>query len=1432
MSTATIPLRTAHRRTRQAQRPATARTEKKTSENHSGWRPYLIPTVRGFALILLAFGFWALAAWLGNRIPMVLTLACVILLIGACAVTLCGWIVPVNDHGQFSHTGFFRFLSPRVVSTQVRWSRLDADGETVAEESGPSLPQKRGWYRLRAWRCEWRDPFGLFEARRIIKQKSDLFNPTVPLPPESRHSTLHRGTRPGRISSRDSESPASVRDYTRGDPLRLISWHQSAHRGRLIVREGDEVLPSPILVLDCSQSADVDRVAGTAAYLLHHAGTLQSSSATSSPLLTDGFHLTSDDRSNERLLATALPLQSRSSSLFSSLRGILSRAVQSGRNIIVVTSNPDSTLCQAALSGTTPFLQAADIVVAGHFSAASADTHTQDVDDHSTKTAQSIASSTPADKFSTLRKPTEALFARIVRTLIAPLLAFAGLLTLTALPLHDLYGSGPWIAQMCVLMGLAILLSEVPRIISLFRTSVPTRHQRRLIFLITALAGVVVLLLVCLVCCLMLRSDLLTIKMSTSRRARRAPTSERAPSLWVIAAAGTQSFFTLVPPVQTLPHEQMFLVALSTGISILIFLLLLFLPSSGFALTLLPAIALAVLEQMTGTQTPIWQLALLVLCAIVLLWWPGALNLRPLLPGFLAIVTCLTSAFVAPAATIQAARDGLFGYSASSSFSDSAINPMVNLTRSLQLNSPTVAFTYQSPEPLRFRLATLSDFSSGTWSFDQTLSSGMGLYSGSRRRNTNDSIMAYTTSARQPYPRQSVLQRAIDGTKLLDRADARRRTESNIWADTQPNASAREQTSELLQRTQAGLTRSTRVRIASLQSRFLPVLGLPSRVDGIDSSWQWTGDQVAFSTQSSALSSRVSYRVTGQYIPAIGTPSGLDGLEASLRLASDYRSRCIRAVNGVSAGYRRVGQEWRRYYSSNNQTSQNQNSSPRPERFQLTREQNQALQQCIIDFADQDAFSTQYLYPGMGYGNLNTSANWMVDDDADSIYQTTAISYRGAINSTNWKTVNGRAYRQIPANVPERVSDVVQTARERKVPTDGRGARHEMAALRWLLRYFTKSGFTYSLNVPGSSAQGNLQAISDFLRTKRGYCVHYATAFALLARMMGVATRVDLGYSSGSSPVADGNNTDSLPEYATTQSQLHSWVEAYVDGIGWVPFDVTPGYTGAAAHRRPSSVSEKDVQKARSQGNRQSANSSSSSNSSNEDRERLNLSDTRNNSSRSTDSQRTAQRSQSQNHSSAAAPRHSARPQTRAHSTHHSFSGGIVALRIILCILALLILLIALALAFPLPRRLVRKYYRFRLLHVLEQSTSHRHQKERRQLWTLAWQEFLDAGEYTGLLPHGSRRRPTTLTISDMIDRAVSAVPASRDFLHTLGGHAQAIAYGMAEKTDDSHPTDDSRQDRTEPSDTPTDAVGTPVTDALLAFEKGLKDSKNDNKNG
>lgn len=1483
--------RKARRKTDRKPRRTTNRTAR--GKRPVGWRPYLCPTVRGFALILLAFGLWALAAWLDDRIPMVLALGSAILLVGSCVLTLCGWIPPIDGNGRFSRHGFLRFLSPRIVRSQARWSLLDAEGRTVAEESGPSLPGRRGWYSLRAWRCEWRDPFSLFEARRVVAKDSDLFNPATPIPPESGQGIVRQGERPGRTSSRDSLSPASVRDYSRGDPLRLISWHQSAHRGRLIVREGDEAIPSPVLVLDRSPGTDADRVTGTTAYLLHHLKVLhQSSFEASLPLLTDGPHLASDRRSQERLLATALPLPPESSPLPSALRGTLARAAQSGNQVIVVTSDPDSSLCLAARRGTMPFSQPASVIVAGHFPAkASSDTAAAPHAERrgaarrpaaSAAGAASVAVIDQSGRTFALLRPKEGLPSRIVREIAVPLLASAGLIALTALPLHDLFGSGPWIPEMCTLAGLAILLSGVPRAIGVFRPSRPTRRQRRRTYFLTALAGTILLVLACLVCCLILRSLAFPGVRDTPRtapgpgtgigaasgtgvpngpsdnatgRSARTPSGPgRLPSLWDMVSRGAESLLSLIPPVQTLPHEQAFLVVLSAGVSLLAFLLLLFLPAGGFALTLLPAVALAASSQITGTQTPVWQLALLTACAIALLWWTGAPSLRPLLPGILAIATCLASAFATPAVTLRTARNGLFGLSASSSFSDSGINPMVNLTRSLQLNSPTVAFTYQASGPMRFRLATLSDFSTGTWSFDQTLSAGTGLYSGSRRRGTDSTVMGYTTSARRPYPRQTALQRAIDGTRLLDRSDAQRRSGRGLWTDTQPGADARQRTAELLWRSQSGLTRSAQVRIASLQSRFLPVLGLPSRVDGIDASWQWTGDQVAFSTQSSALSSRVAYRVTGQYVPAVGAPSGLDRLDASVRLASDYRSRCVRAVQGVSEGYQRVAQAWNRYYGYYGYGSDGRGREPGspqdapkpPTNIQPTRAQSQALQHCVIDFADQNAFPTQQLIAGAGYGSLNSSANWMVDDDADSVYQSTAISYRGAFNSTNWKTVNGRAYREVPRDVPERIRNVVRTARRSKVPTDGRGARHEMAALRWLLRYFTESGFQYSLEAPGSSAQGNLQAISDFLRTKRGYCVHYATAFALLARMMGVATRVDLGYSSASSPVNSG--ADSVPEYATTQNQLHSWVEAYIDGIGWIPFDVTPGYTGAAARNRPGSVSEKDVQKARSQGNRQTGGSSSTADSDTTDSERSGSSDALNDTSRPSRDQQGSRRSET-----AHGPRDSTAPRTSRARTGaqdaDSPSQAWSVLRLAAGILALLILLAALALAFPRPRRLLRKHRRIRLLRSLEVRMSghrngrsirkdpqnrdheHEHRRAHRRFWTLAWQEFLDAGRFAGVLPRGSRTSPTTLTIWDMVDRAIARVPSSRNFLLVLVAEAQAIAYGSP---DDGHGTGQtaSADAQSRKADAATtigtsarkdDSVsGTPLTDDLLVFEKEL----------
>ncbi|MFO0613246.1 MAG: transglutaminaseTgpA domain-containing protein [Polyangiaceae bacterium] len=85
-----------------------------------------------------------------------------------------------------------------------------------------------------------------------------------------------------------------------------------------------------------------------------------------------------------------------------------------------------------------------------------------------------------------------------------------------------------------------------------------------------------------------------------------------------------------------------------------------------------------------------------------------------------------------------------------------------------------------------------------------------------------------------------------------------------------------------------------------------------------------------------------------------------------------------------------------------------------------------------------------------------------------------------------------------------------------------------------------------------------VDAILDFLTTHReGHCEYFAGAFALLARRMGIPTRVVAGYRvSERSPLDD--------YFIVRQRDAHSWVEAWVDGA-WITVDATPA--GAAGTR-------------------------------------------------------------------------------------------------------------------------------------------------------------------------------------------------------------------------------------------------------------------------
>ncbi|MDQ1084787.1 MULTISPECIES: DUF3488 and transglutaminase-like domain-containing protein [Microbacterium] len=136
----------------------------------------------------------------------------------------------------------------------------------------------------------------------------------------------------------------------------------------------------------------------------------------------------------------------------------------------------------------------------------------------------------------------------------------------------------------------------------------------------------------------------------------------------------------------------------------------------------------------------------------------------------------------------------------------------------------------------------------------------------------------------------------------------------------------------------------------------------------------------------------------------------------------------------------------------------------------------------------------------------------------------------------------------LPEDVPAVIGD---TARE--VTAGAQSPYDQLAALQ---TWFRSSEFRYSLDAPVDSGfdGAGLDAVADFLQVRAGYCVHYASAFAVMARSLGLPARIVIGYLPGT---ASGSPQQGGSEYTVTSGQLHAWPEVSFEGIGWVPFEPT-----------------------------------------------------------------------------------------------------------------------------------------------------------------------------------------------------------------------------------------------------------------------------------
>lgn len=110
------------------------------------------------------------------------------------------------------------------------------------------------------------------------------------------------------------------------------------------------------------------------------------------------------------------------------------------------------------------------------------------------------------------------------------------------------------------------------------------------------------------------------------------------------------------------------------------------------------------------------------------------------------------------------------------------------------------------------------------------------------------------------------------------------------------------------------------------------------------------------------------------------------------------------------------------------------------------------------------------------------------------------------------------------------------------------------------LESFFRDGaaFAYSTDVETGHGAVDLEAwlldpSSPNYRT--GYCEQFATALAVMARAVGIPSRVVLGFTPGTL-LEDGR-------LLVRDRNAHAWVEMWMGGQGWVRFDSTPRADGA-----------------------------------------------------------------------------------------------------------------------------------------------------------------------------------------------------------------------------------------------------------------------------
>lgn len=113
------------------------------------------------------------------------------------------------------------------------------------------------------------------------------------------------------------------------------------------------------------------------------------------------------------------------------------------------------------------------------------------------------------------------------------------------------------------------------------------------------------------------------------------------------------------------------------------------------------------------------------------------------------------------------------------------------------------------------------------------------------------------------------------------------------------------------------------------------------------------------------------------------------------------------------------------------------------------------------------------------------------------------------------------------------------------------------------IRHFLAENYSYTRS-PGKTPAGK-DFITYFLtESKKGYCTSFASAAVMLLRASGIPARYAAGLTVGADEIKDAPLSEGgLHRLSINDHHAHAWAEVYVDGLGWRPVEMTPGYEGS-----------------------------------------------------------------------------------------------------------------------------------------------------------------------------------------------------------------------------------------------------------------------------